>query len=165
MVKDGQVLQRSGFVSNRTLSAVMQQMMSSGSSYLLATQAKSPYRSNNETWASYLESSGGFEVLYSSCPPGASTIERSYGLVLLKRTGQISVPTRTQPTLMSADTVNSVISYQGTACKKRARSKGAIKKDRLVFLNGTKFIGKQRDVEKARRTWNKIYGPAASEGS
>ena len=96
MVEDGQVLQRSGFAANRTLAPLMQQMMSSSSSYLLATQAKSPYRPNNETWASYLESSGGFEAVYSSYPPGASTTERSYGLVLPKRTGQNSVVTRTQ---------------------------------------------------------------------
>ena len=74
----------------------MQQMMSSDSTYLLTTQAKSPYRPNNAIWASYLESSGGFEAVYSSYPPGASTTERSYGLVLPKRTGQNSVVTRTQ---------------------------------------------------------------------
>src|SRR5215217_5773856 len=84
------------FVANRTLAALMQQMMSSGSSYLLTIQAKSPYRSNDETWVSYLESSGGVEAAYSSYPPGASTTERSSGLVLPKRTGQNSLVTRTQ---------------------------------------------------------------------
>jgi hypothetical protein len=133
VLKDGQVLQRSGFVANRILAVLMQQTMSSGSSYLLTMLAKSPYRTNNATWASYLESSGGSEALYASCPPGASTIERSYGLVLLKRTGQNSVPTRVQPTLMNADTVNNVIGYQGTACKKASPKKGVNKKNRLVF--------------------------------
>ena len=96
MVEDGQVLQRSGFAANRTRAALMQQIVSSGSSYLLTTQAKSPYRPNNAIQASNLESSGGFEAVYSSYPPGASTTERSYDLVLPKRTGQNSVVTRTQ---------------------------------------------------------------------
>ena len=96
MVEDGQVLQRSGFAANRTLTPLMQQMTDSSSSYLLTTQAKSPYRPNNAIWASYLESSGGFEAVYSSYTPGASATERSYGLVLLKRSGQNSVVTRTQ---------------------------------------------------------------------
>jgi hypothetical protein len=128
VVKDGQVLQRSGFVANRILAVLMQQTMSSGSSYLLTTLAKSPYRTNNATWASYLESSGESEALYSRHPPGASTIERSHGLVLLKQTGQNSMPTRIRPTLMSADTVNEVIGCQETDCKKQARRKESTKR-------------------------------------
>ena len=119
MVENGQVLQRSGFAANRTLTPLMQQMRSSSSSYLLTTQAKSPYKPNDAIWASYLESSGGFEAVYSGYPPGASTTERSYGVVWPKRTGQkFRGYTYTEPILMSADSAYGVISYQGTACKK-----------------------------------------------
>jgi hypothetical protein len=66
---------------------------------------------------------------------------------------------------MSANTANGVISYQGTACKKQTRREEPTKRIDSVFLSGTKFTGKRQDVEKARRTWEKIYGTAASEGS
>ena len=66
---------------------------------------------------------------------------------------------------MSANTANGVISYQGRACKKQARREESTKRIGSVFLNETKFTGKQQDVEKARGMWGKIYGTAASEGS
>jgi hypothetical protein len=151
VVRDGQVLQRSGFVSNRILAALMQQTMSSDSSYLLATLAKSPYRTNNATWASYLESSGGLRPLLqlpSRC--------------LDNRTFLWSCAAKTDRTEFRAHTCAAYTDEReycqqcdrlpGNSLQKARPKKGVNKKNRLIFLNGTKFIGKQRDVEKARST-------------
>ena len=100
---------------------------------------------------------------------GYTLFEDAYivrGLVFPSLAGGSRVLVRgEEPILMSADTANGVISYQGTACKKQARREESTKRIDSFFLNGTKFTGKRQDVEKAQRTWEKIYGTAASEGS
>jgi hypothetical protein len=75
------------------------------------------------------------------------------------------VSASTQPTLASADTVDNKISCEGTAPQKQAHKEQYTERIRSNFPNGKEVIGKQRDVEKTRRTLDKIYGTAAREGS
>jgi hypothetical protein len=135
-----------------SLPALTQQMESSGSTYLLTTQEQWSYPFNL-AWAPYLESSGAFEVVYSSYLPGAPTAERPYGLVLLKRTGQNDVPVPTQPTLMSGHTVDNLI-----GCERAAHGEQYAQRISSAFPSGIKMIDHQRDVEQTRRALGEIYG-------
>jgi hypothetical protein len=135
-----------------SIPALTQQMERSGSAYLLTTQEKRTYPFNL-AWAPYLESSGAFEVVHSSYLPGAPTAERPYGLVLLKWTGGSSEPASTQPTLMSAPTVDYLIE-----CERAARGEQYAQSIKSAFPGGIKVIeDNQRDVEQTRRALGEIY--------
>jgi hypothetical protein len=132
-----------------SLTSLMQQMESSGSTYLLTTQEKESFPANLAS-APYLKSSGAFETVYSSYLPGATTTEQSsYGLVLLKRTGQN--PT-SAPTLMKARTVENLISCEKTVWEKQYQER-----IRESFPNGIEVIGPRSKAESARREIEKIY--------
>jgi hypothetical protein len=132
-----------------SLTALEQQMESSGSTYLLTTQERIPPYPFNLAWAPYLEGSGAFEVVYSSYLPGAPTTERPYGLVLLKWAGQKNPgPTSTQATLMSATTVHNLIRCERTAHKK----KQAAQRITSSFPNGIEIFGKPKEVAQAQES-------------
>jgi len=138
-----------------SLTALEQQMESSGSTYLLTTQERIPPYPFNLAWAPYLESSGAFEVVYSSYLPGAPTTERPYGLVLLKWTGQNPGPTSTQATLMSANTVGNLMSCEAptrTDDKKKQVKKQVRQRITSSFPNGIEIFGKPEDVAQAQKS-------------
>jgi len=146
-----------------SLTALMQQMESSGSTYLLTTQEKATQEKSrylfNLAWAPYLESSGAFEVVYSSYLPAAPTTERPYGLVLLKWAGRDPVPTSTQPTLMSLNTVHNLIGCERTAHKENQPAKHAAQRIRSSFPNGIEIFGKKpQEVTQAQGRLDSIYG-------
>ena len=126
------------------------QMERSGAKYLLTTQEKQIRYPANLAWAPYLESSGAFETVYSSYLPGAPTTERSYGLVLLKRTGRDPTPA---PTLMKSRTVKNLI-----RCEREAWGEQHAERIRKAFPDGIEVIGSQSEAEAARRAIEEIYG-------
>jgi hypothetical protein len=137
-----------------SLTSLIQQMESSGSTYLLTTQEKEPFPANLAS-APYLKNSGAFETVYSSYLPSASgtTEQSSYGLVLLKRTGQNPAPA---PTLMEARTVRDLISCEKAVWKKRYQAR-----IRESFPNGIEVTSHQPRAESTRRIIEEIY---ASQG-
>jgi hypothetical protein len=141
-----------------SLTALEQQMESSGATYLLTTQETIPPYPFNLAWAPYIESSGAFEVVYSSYLPGAPTTGRPYGLVLLKWAGRNPGPTPTQPTLMSATTVRNLIGCERTAHKEKQPAKQAAQRIRSSFPNGIEVFGKPQDVAGAQGRLDSIYG-------
>src|SRR5829696_1979777 len=132
--------------------ALEQQMEGSGSTYLLTTQERiSPYPFNL-AWAPYLESSGAFEVVYSSYLPGALTTERPYGLVLLKWAGQKNPgPTSTQATLMSATTVDNLLRCEAPT-KTAHKKKQAAQRISSRFPNGIEIFGTPEQVAQAQES-------------
>jgi len=132
--------------------ALEQQMEGSGSTYLLTTQERiSPYPFNL-AWAPYIESSGAFEVVYSSYLPGALTTERPYGLVLLKWAGQKNPgPTSTQATLMSATTVDNLLRCEAPT-KTAHKKKQAAQRISSRFPNGIEIFGTPEQVAQAQES-------------
>jgi hypothetical protein len=135
-----------------SLTALEQQMERSGSTYLLTTQERIPPYPFNLAWAPYLESSGAFEVVYSSYLPGAPTTERPYGLVLLKWAGQNPGPTSTQATLMSATTVNNLIRCEASTPTDHKKKQAAQRISSSFFPNGIEIFGKPEEVAQAQES-------------
>jgi hypothetical protein len=132
----------------------MRQIERSSSRYLLTTQQSDSFYPSNLAWAPYIDRSGAFEHVYSSYLPGAPTEEKSYGLVLLKWTGQGQNLTPA-PTQMDLDSVARLIS-----CEQAAWGEQYADRIRSAFPNGIEIMGGSQpgfDIEVLRGTIDNIY--------
>jgi hypothetical protein len=137
-----------------SLTTLMRQMERSGSKYLLTTQQSGSFYPSNLAWAPYIDRSGAFEPVHSSYLPGAPTEDKSYGLVLLRWTGQGQNPTPA-PTQMDVDSVARLLN-----CEQAAWGEQYAEKIRSAFPNGIEIMGgsdPSLDLEVYRGTIENIY--------